>query len=586
MVVVLLAAVAWLGYRAATVRTDLYAVRDGLTQARQQIDAEQGEQAVATLRSVSRNADSARRATNDPVWRVAAALPVLGDPLETVRGLAQAGGAISDAALPALAEAVESLQPDRLRVRPDTIDLRPLQENAEPLTRAARVLERERRAVAGLPASWVGQIGDARSDVLDQLTPIARSADAVAAAARVAPGMLGGEGLRRYFVAFQQPAESRGTGGLIGAFAILRAEGGKLSVERVAPNSELVNPSTPPEGLDPEFSRRYRQYGAETFWLNTNLSPHFPYAASAWSAFYEATTRTQIDGAIALDPASLAVMLRTTGPVQVAGVGQIGPDNVEDFLGRRQYEVEQDDERRAATLQLLASQVVRAVLDGRGNIRQLAEQLGESAKNRHVQVWSAQPQEQQEIEEHGLGGVVPITDRPFAMLSVTNAAGSKLDYYLDTALRYHVASCSDDRRRVRLTVTLTNSLPPGPLPGYVTIRSDDPLLPTPTGQNRLLVQLFGTSGSRVISAVFGGEAMPVLRRGEVPRTLPGGDAPVLEVGEERAHPVHTVVVELPPRETRTLILEVDEPRRNTRLLARSLALSRPTKITTGASGCP
>ena len=70
--------------------------------------------------------------------------------------------------------------------------------------------------------------------------------------------MLGADGPRTYLLAVQQPAEARGTGGLLGAYAVLRAEQGVVSVVEVG-NRGRLEPrvvAEPARALDPAYARR------------------------------------------------------------------------------------------------------------------------------------------------------------------------------------------------------------------------------------------------------------------------------------------------------------------------------------------
>ncbi|WP_396229763.1 DUF4012 domain-containing protein, partial [Frankia sp. CpI1-P] len=51
--------------------------------------------------------------------------------------------------------------------------------------------------------------------------------------------MLGANGPRTYFIAFQNNAEIKGTGGLLGVFGVLTANHGKVDLVRTASNTEL-----------------------------------------------------------------------------------------------------------------------------------------------------------------------------------------------------------------------------------------------------------------------------------------------------------------------------------------------------------
>ena len=62
-----------------------------------------------------------------------------------------------------------------------------------------------------------------------------------ALAARLVPSMMGADGPRTYFMAFQTNAEVRGTGGLLGGYGILRFDKGVPTVDTLAPNTDLAD---------------------------------------------------------------------------------------------------------------------------------------------------------------------------------------------------------------------------------------------------------------------------------------------------------------------------------------------------------
>ena len=87
--------------------------------------------------------------------------------------------------------------------------------------------------------TWLGAVDSARADLLLHLISLQRTVRSADLAAHIAPAMLGQGGTQRYFVAFQKEAEPRGSGGLPGAFAIVRADHGKLTFERFETDTTL-----------------------------------------------------------------------------------------------------------------------------------------------------------------------------------------------------------------------------------------------------------------------------------------------------------------------------------------------------------
>src|SRR4029450_127322 len=129
----------------------------------------------------------------------------------------------------------------------------------------------------------------------------------------------GGE--RRYLVVAQNPAELRGTGGILGALAILTFRDGRLSISGTAPIQDLADPaqSDVPDPSE-EYARNYDQFGGAASWHNMNMTPDFPSAAQAALTNYRVGQGRRLDGVIAVDPYAFRAMLSVTGAVAVPGV--------------------------------------------------------------------------------------------------------------------------------------------------------------------------------------------------------------------------------------------------------------------------
>ena len=89
-----------------------------------------------------------------------------------------------------------------------------------------------RVAARSTPRGCVAPIDDKLSDLRDKVAKAARDAETGIQAARVVPALLGANGqTKRYFVAFQTPAEQRASGGIIGNYAVVSFTDGKLTLE-------------------------------------------------------------------------------------------------------------------------------------------------------------------------------------------------------------------------------------------------------------------------------------------------------------------------------------------------------------------
>src|SRR5207249_430633 len=96
-----------------------------------------------------------------------------------------------------------------------------------PLLQANQVLARARSQLRSIDATWlVSPLADKLKELDDRVARAAHDAHTGVMAVRVVPALLGGDGERKYFVAFETPSESRASGGIIGSFAELSFSGG------------------------------------------------------------------------------------------------------------------------------------------------------------------------------------------------------------------------------------------------------------------------------------------------------------------------------------------------------------------------
>ena len=178
------------------------------------------------------------------------------------------------------------LSPDKL-IDGTRINLKLLRDEEPRLSElsvAAAKLDAEARSIAD-PA-YLSLIRDARSQLQTQTARLAQLLHNTALAAQLAPSMLGADGPRSYLVGFESPAEARGTGGLLGSFAVVDFDDGKPIVDALGQNTELREASASID-LGPEFNKVYGWMNPTTDFRNSNMSPHFPYAAQIWKSMVE-----------------------------------------------------------------------------------------------------------------------------------------------------------------------------------------------------------------------------------------------------------------------------------------------------------
>lgn len=546
--VALVAAIAWVGVRGFQAAHALHDVQRELRATQSAVAAGQVDQAGAHVVAAQQAAQRAHHLTSDPVFALASAVPWLGQTPNAVRTVSATVDDLARGPLADLVAAGHLLAPASLRPQANQLNVPAIQQAAPYLASAAADLHAAQVRIDALPVNATpGRLQSSVTALRDQLSGLASDTASAAKAAQVAPAMLGADGPRTYFLAFQSPNEARGTGGLLGAYGLLRVDNGTITIEKLAPNTALPGTwRTLPVNLGKAYHAFYDDQSA--MWSNANLSPNYPYAAQLWRAMYQQHHHTRIDGVITVDPVVLSYVLSATGPVELPDGRVITDANVVRFSQHEIYHWSSNDAVRNAYLQQIARAAFHKVFAGTGSTQGLLDAFARGAGEKRVLVWSSHPADEQVLATTSVGGQIPEGPQPYAGLAVINASGDKMDYYLQPGLRYAVSSCQPDgARNVTITATLTNTASRhDKLPLYVDGRLDRSLLPSGRarpgrGTYYDYAQVYGTQGSTLVSATLNGKRVGVM------------------AGVERGKPVYRIGVVLRPGRTSTIVLHLQEP---------------------------
>ena len=356
------------------------------------------------------------------------------------------------------------------------VDLDQIAALAQPLADIETGLDEAMVRADSVAGDWLApplrqRYDDLREEITTTRDEVSLASDAVA----VAPGLLGADGPRRYFIAFTTPAESRGLGGFMGNWAILEADDGRLQLGRSGRIADLIpQDGDPARTLDApaDYLDRYGALHPETFPGDVTFSPDFPSVAQAIGSIYEQVPGGgPIDGALAIDPFGLAAMLQITGPITLEGRDEpLTADNAAEYLLREQYV---DFDTKAERIDVL-DEASRATFDAfirSGNLRpgRLADALSPAVAERRILAHSTDPAAQALIERIGLGGAFPATsDEDFFGLVTQNAGNNKIDVFLHRSIDYRASfDPTTGEIDANATVTLRNDAPSSGLPDYV-----------------------------------------------------------------------------------------------------------------------
>ncbi len=498
----------------AAVAVSLPGVRSALTSSRSALVVTQdalrrGDPATAAQALDRGRAAAARadRRTHQLPWRVVAHLPVVGDSVRELQAVTRATSVTTDQVLPPLV---------RLRLTSGTrgrLDATPLEQAQPLLTRAVGELAGVRRDLRDAPSGGVREVVRARLELDDALTRLDRSLGEAEVASIVVPKLLAGD--QRFLLAVQNPAEQRATGGLIGAYGVLRVQGGRMALERIGPNQDLVDPDRAPVALGPEFGTRYGRFQADRTWRSANLTPDTPTVGRLLAALWRGQTGQVVDGVVLVDPVALSRLLAVTGPVRLADGTLLTADNAVQVLlvdAYARFPRSQDAVRNTYLAQAARLSIARFLAAPPGT--SWGHALAQAVASGHLQVWSSHSDVQAVLARSRAGGAV-VAPGPYLSVVTQDVGGSKLGTYLHRTVRYEGASTGEavdlghgpvDEEQATITVELRNDAP-RTLPSYVTLRPDDPA--APVGQLKSWVSVYLGAGATVLGAQLDGQPVPV-----------------------------------------------------------------------------
>jgi hypothetical protein len=318
--------------------------------------------------------------------------------------------------------------------------------------------------------------------------------------ANLYPILLGDNKPKQYLVAFQNSAEARGTGGILGAYAIIQINHGQVKVVATGSNAKLKGSKELPIDMPLEFKSLYGKNPA--IWQNSNLSPHFPYGAQIYSALWNNEFGQQIDGVIAVDPEGLSRILKATGPLKLPSGEKIDSGNlVYKTLSEAYVTYAKDNMARKEYLVSIMRTTIEKLQSGRFSKLELAKAIRDDILENRILIYSANSEVEKKLASTRLGGDLRRNAKDEYRAVIENTDGSKLDYYLNRSVRILSTGCQVPRQ-TRVEVSVENSVTNAKkLPDYVLTRADKGkpknLI---TGQHRFKLFIYGPANSKLLSA--------------------------------------------------------------------------------------
>lgn len=483
LIILAVAAGAWLASKASVINSELNAATLLVAPLKDDITNNNPDDASTAVEQLRAHTSTAKAAANDPIWTLASSLPGLGSNFSAVSEVARSADDVANLGLAPLVKVYGSLDWETLLPNSSGTNLAPLEAASPSVSAAAHAVRLSADRLNQLDASaLLPQVANPLVHARDQLQEVTGALDTAANASEIAPVMLGAKAPRSYLLMIQNNAETRASGGIPGALAVLNLDSGKLTLgsQSSAADVGVMSPTLP---LDPEQQQIYSGRLGK-YMQDVNLTPDFPTAASTAQAMWERKTGHRVDGVISIDPIALSYILDATGPVKItqpelialASRGlptELNGQNVVKTLLSDVYAKIQQPKLQDAYFAGVAQETFSALSNGKGEAKGLIKGLTKGVEEGRVLVWSGLPAEQSVISKYTLSGSIAGPSVAPAQFGVyfNDGTGAKMDYYVKRTVQLVKECAKDGYEETTVRVTSTNTAPADAatsLPAYVT----------------------------------------------------------------------------------------------------------------------
>ncbi|MDQ3158052.1 MAG: DUF4012 domain-containing protein, partial [Actinomycetota bacterium] len=461
VIVGLTVAVISLAVTARTVKNNLQYVAVNTDKLQTALASGEHKSVVKNLNELRASTNAAEHASSGPLWTLASKTPFLGKNLAAVHTSAAVLNDIATKGLTPIVDASGAPSLQTFSPIDGRLDLKSLTELSEAMSTTRAVTERgdqrmEEVDTGRLLPSVAGPVAQIKAKV-DTAATIARSTQT---ALDLLPRMLGAKGKRDYLAIFQNNAEVRSTGGLPGAYALLKVDKGKITIGEQGTGAAFGELPAPILPLTRDEKALYSNKMARYF-LDTNFTPDFQRTAQLTRAMVKQEKRVEVDGVISVDPVALSYILAGTGPIKLQGGRLVDSQNVVDVLLNQVYFEITDPTKQDDFFADSASRVFDAVAQGKGNPEVVMSGIVRGAMENRVFVWSKDDYEQKVLRDVRVGGVLTPRNSgsPNVGIFLNDATGAKMQYYLNFKSSVRSSCMPGKRQKLTAKIDLISNAP-------------------------------------------------------------------------------------------------------------------------------
>jgi Protein of unknown function (DUF4012) len=396
---------------------------------------------------------SAKSNLGSPMLSVAGPLPFLGRQISSARALTGTASGVLDAAV----ETSRELSPDK---RSGMTRIQLLDALGVGTKRMTTAID---KGDLGPASGLLVSLSNGRADLARQLLKLRKPLDRMNVAMPGLRHMIVGP-TKLLVVSANNAQMAAGSGLPLGVTAADIADG-HVTVGAFKPNGTVLVPDGAVQ-LSPELQELWAFATPQDAIGRAIVTPRFDVSAAILAAQYGAATNTPVDGVLLIDIVGLQKLVAVGGAS--ADPNAIPADKIIDELMHNQYlslDESQPDTfiQRRERLGQVARAAVTDLLNPNVSAIDLGRALSDAAAGRHILLWSRLPDEQLAMQALRVDGGLAADS---VSVSLLNAGGNKLDWFIKMASKVTVGSVANNERQIDVEVAVSSQVPDG-LPRYV-----------------------------------------------------------------------------------------------------------------------
>ena len=469
LVAVLILAIVWLVHSGLRAESELRAAKDSIREVWNRDSNVNPASLVGTIDKVQEHCSRAYTSTHDPVWWLAAHVPLLGRTPAAIQAVTKSLDEVSRASSYTNEKLGKYQRPSGV-----IVDERLLQIASELVDNLQEPILASKDRLDALNLSSVP--GPIKQPVImartlfDDAEPYVQQGQTFI---ETAPLLLGLDRKRSWLVIMNNGAEARSTGGLPGGWGVLTVDAGRVELTRLETNSAIS--AKPLVNWQRYVSQSVAGlYGGDlAYFADMNLSPDFPTNARLMNALYRQHTGNKVDGVMFIDETTLAGLMVPSGPVRLNG-RKITSGSVANYITKGIYQDYPNPKKKDEAVMEITRRVFAHLSSKSIHEIGYARAFIPSIFRGRFHIWSVDKTDQKQIFKTPMSGSMVNIKNPTHMAVVINGAGNKIDAYVGATVTFEQQKCSTEvpYRKAQMQVELRNSAPKSGLPSYVTPRND------------------------------------------------------------------------------------------------------------------